>query len=84
VWRDAVEALGATLAAAVGLIGPDVIVVGGGLATSGDVLLAPLRDAIAARLAVQQPPAVVPAALGDLAGARGAGLLALDLMEVAS
>ena len=50
VWRDATTALGIALASATMLLDPELIVLGGGLATAGDVLLDPVREELAARL----------------------------------
>ncbi len=58
---------------------PEVFVLGGGLITAGDALLAPVRAALAELLfgATQRPEvAVVAAELGERAGATGAALLA--------
>lgn len=76
VWQDAIAGLATALTMAVTLLAPEVIVVGGGLAESGDVLLAPLREELAKRLTFQRQPTVVPASLGDNAGCIGAALLA--------
>ncbi|MDP9069813.1 MAG: ROK family protein [Actinomycetota bacterium] len=60
---------------------PDVIVVGGGLVAAGELLLEPARAAFAGLvLAAAHRPQVgiVPAALGERAGAMGAALLASD------
>jgi len=77
---EATEALGAALASTVALLDIDRVVLGGGL---GDRLGAPfasaVEQAVRERLFVPDAPfAVMPAALGDLAGARGAALLAGD------
>ncbi|MFJ5835112.1 ROK family protein [Streptomyces sp. NPDC093089] len=76
VWDRAVEALAAALATAATLLAPEVVVVGGGLAESGGLLLDPLRAALDRRLTFQRRPEVVRAALGDRAGCLGAGLAA--------
>ncbi|WP_062217290.1 ROK family protein [Streptomyces sp. NBRC 109706] len=78
VWRDAVEALADGLLVAVNLLDPEVVIVGGGLGEAGEILLDPLRSALAAKATFQRLPAVVPAALGEAAGRLGAGLLAWD------
>ncbi|MFB7340891.1 ROK family protein [Streptomyces hydrogenans] len=80
VWQEAVDALAEGLVAAVTVLDPRVLILGGGLAEAGDTLLAPLRAAVAERLTFQRLPALVPAALGDAAGCLGAGLLARDLL----
>ena len=61
------------------MLDPEVIVVGGGLVEAGDVLLDPVRRAFAEM--VEAPTAradlrIVGAALGNRAGAIGAGMLA--------
>jgi glucokinase len=53
-----------------------VIVIGGGLAESGDALFVPLREELATRLTFHRRPELVAASLGDNAGRTGAGLLA--------
>ncbi|MER5867501.1 ROK family protein [Kitasatospora sp. NPDC002040] len=78
VWQRAVDALATALAAAVTLLAPEVVVVGGGLAESGELLLAPLRESLAGKLSFHRSPRLVAAALGDRAGCLGAGLHAWD------
>ncbi len=69
------------LANLVNLLDPELVVVGGGLADAGDLLLAPVRNAFG-RLVMggSHRPAVriVGAELGEEAGAIGAALLAAD------
>lgn len=80
VWGDAVEALALALATDTLVTDPGVIVLGGGLAAAGDTLLAPVRAALAARLAFRAPPPVRTAELGPSAGVLGAAQLAGDLI----
>ncbi|RNL71706.1 ROK family protein [Streptomyces sp. I6] len=80
VWREAVDALADGLVTALTLLDPGTLIIGGGLAEAGETLFAPLRAAVEARITFQQPPSIVPAALGDTAGCLGAGLLAWDLL----
>jgi glucokinase len=81
VWAEAVDALATVLATCATLLGPEIVVVGGGLAESGALLLDPLRAALDERLSFQRRPRVVRAALGDRAGALGAGLMARDRLR---
>ena len=81
VWAEAVDALAESLAVAVTLFDPSVVVIGGGVGRAGDALYGPLRAALASRLTFQTVPDIVGAALGDDAGCIGAGLLAWDLLE---
>ncbi len=81
VWELAVDALAAALATAVTLLAPEVIVIGGGLAESGGLLLDPLRESLEARLTFHRRPRLVTATLGDEAGCLGAGLHAWDAVN---
>jgi len=81
VWAEAIDALADGLRTGLTLYDPEVIVIGGGLAEAGDALLGPLDKALAGKLTFQYRPALVRAALGDVAGCLGAGLLALSLVD---
>jgi glucokinase len=71
--------LGLALANAANLLDPSAIVLGGGLAETGDLLFVPLRRALAAHLMPGLPaPEVLRAALGYDAGVLGAVALALQ------
>ena len=79
VWEVAVEALATAVTAAVTLTGVDLVLVGGGLAESGETLLGPLRTAVRGRLTFQRMPRIERPMLGDRAGCLGAACLAWDL-----
>jgi glucokinase len=67
----------------VNLLDPDVVVVGGGLAEAGDLLLEPTRRAFRGLVLAPEhrpEPPIVGARFGPEAGAIGAGLLALELL----
>ncbi|WP_329039691.1 ROK family protein [Streptomyces sp. NBC_00178] len=81
VWQDAVDALAAGLVTALTLLDPRTLIIGGGLAEAGETLFTPLRAAVEERVTFQKLPHIVPAALGDIAGCLGAGLLAWDLLS---
>lgn len=71
--------LGQGLASLVAVLDPAVVVVGGGLSDAGDLVLGPLREALATHLtgaSARPAPPVVPAALGNDAGVVGAADLA--------
>jgi glucokinase len=77
------DRLGATIGAAVSIINPEVVVIGGGVAEAGEALLAPVREAV-----TRYTPAthreglrIVAATLGERAGVTGAGLLAWDRVQ---
>ena len=65
------------------LLDPEVVVVGGGLAEAGELLLAPTRAAyetLVLGFEHRPPVRIVAAALGQDAGAIGAGLIAIDVL----
>ena len=73
------EYLGAGLVTLVNIFNPAAIVVGGGAAGAGELLLGPARRVLAARGSrpARDRVSVVPAALGPDAGFIGAAALAL-------
>ncbi|MFC9331861.1 ROK family protein [Kitasatospora sp. NPDC057015] len=84
VWEQAIDALADTLLQTMTIIDPPLIVLGGGVAESGELLLSPLRAAMASKAVVAAVPVLAQAELGDRAGCLGAGLAALDLITVRS
>ncbi|ADD44301.1 ROK family transcriptional regulator [Stackebrandtia nassauensis] len=78
--RQAGRDIGEVLAAAVNLLNPAVIVIGGSLALAGDHLLAGVREVIYQRslpLATQHLR-IVQSRTGERAGAVGAGVMAIN------
>jgi len=71
------ETIGIGLSSVVNLLNPEKIIIGGGVAEAGDILLEPIRKTIAKRAMPIQAAAVevVPAQLGNSAGVIGASLL---------
>lgn len=80
VWDEAVESLTTGLVIAVALLGPEVVVLGGGLAMAGDQLIAPVTERLAERLTFHRMPRLAQARFGEAAGRLGAALLAKDLL----
>ena len=78
--EQAATYLGIGLANIVTMIGPDRIVIGGGVASAGEALLDPIRAAVRARVTLVPPEqvAIVAAELGSGAGAIGAALAAVE------
>ncbi len=74
------RSLGAGLASVVNIFEPEVIVIGGGAAAAGDLLLDPAREVVSQRALrpSRDTVRIVPAALGEEAGMVGAGLFALE------
>ncbi|MGH3458190.1 ROK family transcriptional regulator [Aeromicrobium sp.] len=84
--EDAGRYLGRAVAIVANLIGPEIIVVGGDLATAGDLLLDGVGDGLRryALEPVEREIRVTRAALGDQSSAVGTILLALDAVELPS
>jgi predicted NBD/HSP70 family sugar kinase len=78
--QDAGDAVGRGLAPAVLLLNPELIVIGGDLAAVGDPLFEPIRRALERGIMSSHARGlrIVPSALGDSAGVRGAAALILD------
>jgi glucokinase len=72
VWLEAVDVLADSLAWITAVVAPTTIVVGGGLAESGDLLFDPLARALDARLGIVRRPDVVRAVHGEAAAVIGA------------
>lgn len=71
----AVDALTDALVVYVSLLGPEVVIIGGGLSGAADLLLPPIETALTDRLSFQRRPRLVTATLGADAGLIGAGLV---------
>jgi glucokinase len=74
------DRLGAVIAVVVNLLNPDVVTIGGGVAQAGEPLFSRLGAALDryALASHRRSLRLVPAALGERAGAVGAGLLAWE------
>ncbi|MGH3219402.1 MAG: ROK family protein [Streptosporangiaceae bacterium] len=73
--------LGVGIASVVNLLDIELVVIGGGLVSAGDLLLDPARESFSSFLfgRTQRPlPAIIPARFGPDAGVVGAATLALD------
>lgn len=82
VISDAGATVGTVLANQAVFFAPEVVVVGGEMATTGDVFLAPLRDALAARPLLGDSVRVIAGELGERAEALGALAFALDSVDL--
>lgn len=80
------ERLGSALGSLVNIFNPELIVIGGGFAAAGELILAPARE----RMALESLPGlpeltkVVIAELGNDAGVIGAGFVAFEALEQAA
>ena len=81
MWDEFTTHLAAGLSAAVWLLNPDRIVIGGGVARAGKVLFDPLQAKLRAQLAesFRTGLKVVPAKFGNDAGMIGSAAVALEL-----
>jgi glucokinase len=74
--------LGAGIASLLNVFDPELVVIGGGLAAAGPLLLDPARAEVARRVLppLRERAPIVPAHFGGEAGLVGAGVLALELV----
>jgi glucokinase len=79
VWESALDALALSIAQLASVLAPQAVVIGGGLAQSGDALFTPLRRRVDSLLSFHRRPELLPAEVGENAGLIGAALLARDL-----
>jgi glucokinase len=80
VWAASVQALALGVGAAITILAPERVIIGGGVAQAGDTLFVPLRREVRQRVklvAVESVP-ILPAALGRDVGILGAAALALE------
>lgn len=76
IFRIMGEYIGMGLTSVVNLLNPEKIIIGGGVADAGEILLNPIRETIAKRaMTIQKEVEIVPAQLGNTAGVIGASLL---------
>ena len=73
-WARSLRALACAIASLINIIDPEAVIIGGGIASAGDALFAPLQSELAD---VEWRPAghavpILPASLGEWAGAIGA------------
>ena len=83
IWQDIAEWLGTTLANIVWLLNPDAIVIGGGVAQAGSVLMAPLEARLRQMLSsiLFDQLKILPAKFGNDAGIIGNAALAVDYLK---
>jgi glucokinase len=86
VWDEACRFLAIGIANAITLIAPDLVIVGGGVASAGELLFGPLREQVPNF--VSMVPAevirIVPAELGTESGVHGTVALARWTVDPAS
>ena len=77
IFKQMGKIIGIGLSSVINLLNPEKIIIGGGVADAGDLLLEPIRKTIADRAMPIQAAAVqvVPAQLANTAGVIGASLL---------
>ena len=84
IFHDAITALSRALVHYVLLMDPQLILIGGGMAASGGMLLHPLTREVQGGLAWRPAPTISIGQFAGDAGRRGAGLLAWRLLKEAS
>jgi glucokinase len=80
IWMTSIRALAATIATYVNVLDPEAVIIGGGVARSGKALFEPLEQALRPIewQPVGQKVKLIPAQLGEFAGAIGSAKNALN------
>lgn len=80
VWEETVRYLSLGVAAAITILAPERVVIGGGVTEAGEFLFEPLRREVRSRvkLVPMESIPILPAALGRDVGILGAAAVALD------
>ncbi|QYF73059.1 ROK family protein [Cryobacterium sp. PAMC25264] len=81
IWINALDALALSIAQLAAVLAPEAVIIGGGLAQSGDRLFVPLRERVHALLSFHRRPLILPASIGENAGLLGGALRARDLVS---
>lgn len=81
VWSDAMLALGRACESLITTLAPEVIVFGGGLAKSEELLLNPISQYLDGVLTFQRKPELKTAHYGLLAGTVGCAMMAFDAVN---
>lgn len=76
IWREALDALALAIANYATLLDPQIVVIGGGMSSAGSSLFDSLIERVRALLRFGEPCPIVPTALGEDAGRRGAAIAA--------
>ena len=83
IWDAVGDEIGTALSNVIWLLNPDAIVIGGGVAKAGRLIFEPLERSIRSRTSrvVHEKLRLLPAMLGNDAGAIGCGALALEAIR---
>ena len=80
IWSDVMASIATACQMLVTVLAPEVIIFGGGLSQSGNLLIIPITKALADSLTFQRVPRLVIAHYGAQAGTIGCAMMALDLL----
>jgi glucokinase len=80
LWKAVGTEIGAALASVVWILNPDTVVIGGGIAKAGELVIEPIRSTIIERTnsVFHEGLRIVPAVLGNDAGMIGNAVLAIE------
>ena len=83
IWLKSIEDLATAICSFSNILDPEAIIIGGGIANAGDRLFKPLRDFLDPVLwkTDDYQLKLIPAELGDLAGAYGAAAHAIGILD---
>ncbi len=80
IWENAMASIATACQMLITVLAPEVIIFGGGLSQSGNLLIDPIAKSLGESLTFQKVPQLVIAHYGAQAGTIGCAMLALDLL----
>jgi glucokinase len=80
IWKNAMASIATVCQMLITVLAPEVIIFGGGLSQSGNLLIDPITKSLAESLTFQRVPQLVIAQYGAQAGTIGCAMMALDLL----
>ena len=81
IWKNAMASIATACQMLITVLAPEVIIFGGGLSQSGNLLIDPITKSLAESLTFQKVPRLVIAHYGAQAGTIGCAMMALDLLH---
>lgn len=80
IWKKAMASIATACQMLITVLAPEVIIFGGGLSQSGNLLIDPITKSLDESLTFQKVPQLVIAHYGAQAGTIGCAMMALDLL----
>ena len=80
VWHRAAAALGLAIAIYAQIMDPEIVIIGGGVAAAGELLLGPTREVVRSQVSLPVVPQLARSRIVEGAGIFGAALIAREMI----